>query len=146
MTPYEIVLTIALAGVVGYLVATRRSQKSPPVAPSLIPQTPIAPPPASIQEHADNELVKHAISEMSKVAQLALAPYPDAARTPDAQLGPARSMGGLETIKDDESDPMEVFLGPEFLRTSSAVLDATDESPFGVPGLQPINLNEIGLT
>lgn len=135
MTPYEIVLTVVVFGLLGYVIATRRPQKSQPDAPSPTPYPQWFLPPGQ----TDNALIEKALDHMAKVAQLALAPYPAAAGTPDEHLLTPRSMGGLEIIQDDDSDPMEVFLGPEFLRTPSAVLDASDESPFGVPGLQPMD-------
>lgn len=93
-------------------------------------------PPATV-DRSDHDLVKLALEEMSKVSQMALNPYPAGPPAADADgLHPPRQMTALEMIVDDEADPMEVFLGPDYLRETSAVLGSDDESPFGVPGLR----------
>ena len=44
----------------------------------------------------------------------------------------------MEMLTDSATDPMEVFLGVEFLREESGLYDEGSDAPFGLPGIKAV--------
>jgi hypothetical protein len=128
MIPLIVVVVVCQMAMVAYLV-TRK-----PVVQE-IPRW--EPTPTPITANGNEELLRHTIDSLVRVAEMALVPVPGGAPGQVDSRPPAQAMPLLEPAQDDASDPYEAWLPPDFRREVGAIVDMTDEAPLGIPGVRP---------
>ena len=101
--------------------------------PLLTPLTRIAAALERIAGGDSTQLAREAMAAMADVAKTAISP-PGVAAAGAATVSQAPVMAMFDA--DDPADPNEVWLGADFIRDQSGMYDASDDAPFGLPGIK----------